>query len=184
MSCGLAVPSSSRNSLGRRGFRDRLFRRAFVALLGGVVFFLADAAVPQVEASAQSNEAAREYKLGKGHYDLGLTDRAIPHFERVRELAGAGSGDISDAQREQVLFLLGECYFVAGTLDRAAERYGELTGQFPKSKYRGDAWVRAAECWGQAQSASRSRGGGRKTPSGFGTRELCGVGGAGVVLER
>lgn len=92
-----------------------------------------------------STDAAREYKLGKGHYDLGLTDRAIPHFERVRELAEEPESEVPDEQHEQVLFLLGECYFVGGTFDRAGARYLELIRLFPESTHRGDALVRAAE---------------------------------------
>lgn len=126
---------------------DRVRRRPRIrAATTAIGLLLVAVLVGPVSARPQAaTDAAREYKLGKGHYDLGLTDRAIPHFERVRELAEQPESAVSDAQHEQVLFLLGECYFVGGTYDRAGARYLELIRLFPQSSHRGDALVRAAE---------------------------------------
>lgn len=136
---------ASWRSTARRFSRLSFFAWTLV-VCGGLLFGVLPR-TGEAAARTQSGEAAREYKLGKGHYDLGLTDRAISHFERVRALSADSSAGVTAAQKEQVLFLLGECYFVAGTLDRAGERYLELTRLYPDSTHRGDAWVRAAECW-------------------------------------
>ncbi len=82
--------------------------------------------------------AEREYKLGKGYYDMGLPERAIPHFEKVRET--------QDDRAEAALFFLGESYYAGEVLEKAGARYLELVRRFPKTSHRQDSLLRAGEC--------------------------------------
>ena len=87
--------------------------------------------------------AALDLRLGKGLYDQGLFERALPPLEKVR------SGSPGKSQREEALFLLGEAYRSLDQLDKAEARFGELLRFAPQSEWaalaqlgRGESLVR------------------------------------------
>ena len=86
---------------------------------------------------------ARDLRLGKGLYDQGMFERAIPPLERVR------GGDASRSERAESLFLLGESYRSLDRWQEAESRFGELLRRSPSSEWaplaqlgRGEALVR------------------------------------------
>ena len=102
---------------------------------------------------------ARDLRLGKGLYDQGMFERAIPPLERVR------GGNASRDERAESLFLLGESYRSLDRWKEAEERFGELLRRAPRSEWvplaqlgRGEALVRldrAAEATSVLEPATR-----------------------------
>ncbi len=119
----------------------RISRRFLILASLGVLFCAAFAAPSSVAAQGVDED----FRLGKGLYNQGFFDRAIPALERVRQ------GGATPAQLEETLFLLGEAYRSSGDAEKAAQRFGAMLQQFPSSQ-----WVRLARV-GRGECLVRTR---------------------------
>ena len=129
-----------------RSVRAALIARApaILALVGVLLCGFADVARPAAGPAVRTDDAAaRDLRLGKGLYDQGLFERAIPPLERVRK------GNPNAAQREEALFLLGESHRSLEDWEKAEARFGELLRFAARSEMaplaklgRGEALVR------------------------------------------
>lgn len=95
--------------------------RAHPCALGLAVFAsLVCIVMPASPLAAQDDATSRDLRLGKGLYDQGLFERAIPPLERVRE------GDATAVERAEALFHLGEAYRGLDRLTDAEARFAAL----------------------------------------------------------
>ena len=72
----------------------------------------------------------RSFQLGRGRYQQGLYDQALPFLEEVRR----GSPDPEMLQ--ETLIMLGECFRLGGDYAQGSKCYGELLDRFPRNQWR------------------------------------------------
>ncbi|MEE8142797.1 MAG: tetratricopeptide repeat protein, partial [Planctomycetota bacterium] len=86
-------------------------------------------------------DVERDFRLGRGRYQRGLYDQAIPYLENVR------TGTSDSAMLEESLLMLAESYRIGGSYEKGAQRYAQLLNLFPGTEWRNIALLGQGECW-------------------------------------